>query len=177
MRRVITGLEVLFVTALILIPGQALAIDRQLLLGADLSYAHEWGDQSRPGGGASVHAQYFINDYVAVGGAIGWAGHAATDDAGESTLRNVITAAAGLYYFADIIRIVPYAGVLVGAAVSIQDETEAAYLLQICGGGYVLVNAAFTLGAELSYQMLVGEELLPARLVASITLNWRHIFF
>jgi hypothetical protein len=165
------------IVALATIPAESQAYDRQLVLGADLSYAHELVDESGPGGGVGVHAWYKISDYVAVGGQLAWAGLAADDGEGGAELRNVITAAAGLYYILDIIRIVPYAGLLVGAAVGLQDGVDASYLLQICGGADFLVNPFFTTGLELSYQFLVGESIMPARLVISIRLNWRHMFF
>lgn len=160
-----------------LIATEAQAHDRQLVLGADLSYAQEFVDESGPGGGVGVHAWYKISDWVAVGGQLAWAGLAASDADGESQLRDVITATAGLYYILDVIRIVPYAGLLMGAAIGIQDGVDAAYLLQVCAGGDFMVNPFFTTGLEVAYQLLVGEEVMPARLVVSVRLNWRHMFF
>ncbi len=162
---------------LALTPATASAIDRQLLVGGDLSFVYEFEGDGRPGGTAGGYGRYFLTDYIALGGNIGWSGLAATDSAGDADLRQVITAAVGLFYFADYIRFVPYIGVLMGAAVALQEETEASYLVQASLGGFLLVTPAFTTGLELSYQALIGDDILPARLVISIQLGWRHIFF
>lgn len=158
-------------------PGAAWALDRQLTVGGDLSYAHEFIDESGPGVGAGLHVSYGLTDAVAVGGAVAWANH--FDDSGaELDLRQTITASAGFYYALDVFRVVPYLGLLMGAAVAIDAEgTHAGYLLDLRGGADVIATPSFTVGVELAYQFVVGEDILPARLVASVRLSWRHIFF
>ncbi len=172
MRHLVTILSILGILA----PGSAWALDRQLLLGGDLSYAHEFIDESGPGGSAGAHMWYGITDAVAVGGQLAWAGHVTTiDDSTE--LRHVITAAAGIWYVLDIIRVVPYIGLVSGAAVSIQDGAAASYLVGINGGADVIVTPQLMVGFDVGYQFLVGKDILPARLTASFRLSWRHIFF
>jgi hypothetical protein len=161
----------------LLVPATSFAIDRQLLVGGDLAFAYELADDGRLGGGAGAYGRYFLTDYIAVGANAGWSGLAATDAAGEADLRHVVTAAAGLFYYADYIRFVPYVGVMMGAAVAMQEETNASYLVQASLGGFVLATPAFTAGLDISYQLLVGEEILPLRLTVSIQLGWRHVFF
>lgn len=158
-------------------PGAARALDRQLTLGGDLSYAHEFIDESGPGVGAGLHVSYGLTDSVAVGGVVAWANHF-DDTADELDLRQTITASVGFYYALDVFRVVPYLGLLMGAAVSVDGEgTHAGYLLDVRGGADVIVRPSFTTGVELAYQLIVGDEILPARLVASVRLSWRHIFF
>lgn len=176
MRLVMKTLGVGIVLVALSTPGRAWALDH-LVVGGDLSYAHEFTGDGHPGGGAGFHMWYSFANWVAVGGTVAWAGHAAPGADGENELRNVITASAGMYFILDIIRVVPYLGFLTGVAVSIQDEAEVDYLLNICGGLDVLVNASLTAGVELAYQLLVGDDVLPARLVASVRINWRHIIF
>jgi hypothetical protein len=154
----------------------ALALDRQLLLGGDVSYAQEFVDESGPGAGTGLHVSYGLTDAVAVGGIVGWAGHAARSGE-ELDLRSTVTAAAGLYFVLDVIRIVPYLGLLVGAAVSVDDDVAAGYLLDVRGGADVIVTPSFMAGLELTYQLVVGRDILPARLVVSARLSWRHLFF
>lgn len=161
---------------LLAIPSVVWALDRQLLLGGDLFYAHEFIDESGPGTGAGLHVSYGLTDAVAVGGILGWAGHFA--DAGDDLdLRHTVTAAAGMYFVLDVIRVVPYLGILTGAAVSIDEEVRPGYLLDIRGGADVIVTPSFMFGIELTYQLVVGRDILPARLVASIRFSWRKIFF
>jgi hypothetical protein len=158
-------------------PAAAFALDRQLTLGGDLFYAHEFIDESGPGTGAGLHVSYGLTDAVALGGTVSWAGHV-VDGGDYLALRQTITASAGFYYAFDVIRVVPYLGLLMGAAVSIDgDETSAGYLLDIRGGADVIVTPSFMTGLELGYQFIVGEEILPARLVVAVRLSWRHIFF
>lgn len=176
MRQVIKALGVLTLLVGLSFPSQAMALD-SLVLGGDLSYAHEFTGDGHPGGGAGFHIWYSFASWVAVGGTVAWAGHSAPGVDGENELRNVITAAAGIYFIVDIIRVIPYLAVLPGIAISIQDETEVDYLLQISGGIDVMVNARLTTGVELSYQLLVGDDILPARLVASVRMSWRNVIF
>jgi hypothetical protein len=176
MRLVVKTLGAIVLFTALSVPSPAWALDH-LVLGGDLSYAHEFVGDGHPGGGAGLHVWYSFYDWVAVGGKVAWAGHAAPGADGEDELRNVITAAAGMYFILDIIRVVPYIGFLPGVAVSIQDETEIDYLLDICAGLDVLINARLTAGVELAYQLLVGDDVLPARLVASVRFSWRHIIF
>jgi hypothetical protein len=158
-------------------PCAAWALDRQLTVGGDVSYAHEFIDESGPGVGAGLHVSYGLTDSVAVGGAVAWANH--FDDSGdELDLRQTVTASAGFYYALDVFRVVPYLGLLMGAAVSIDGEgTHAGYLLDIRGGADVIATPSFTVGVELAYQFIVGDDIVPARLGASVRLSWRHIFF
>jgi hypothetical protein len=177
MRQTIKALGGVLVLVVLLAPARAQALD-SLVIGGDLSFAHEFVGDGNPGGGAGGHIWYSFADFVAVGGMVGWAGHAAPSaDGSDTELRNVITAAAGMYFILDIIRVVPYIGLLSGVAVSLQNETEVDYLLNIAAGADVLVNAFFTVGLELDYQLLVGDDILPARLVVSVRMNWRHIIF
>ncbi len=177
MRHLSKALGLLVLFFVLAMPASARALD-SLVLGGDLSYAHQFTGDGLHGGGAGFHVWYSFTDYIAVGSTVAWAGHAAPSaDGDETELRHVITAAAGMYFIADIIRFVPYLGLLSGVAVSIQDETQVDYLLNIALGADVLINASFTTGVELTYQLLVGDEVVPARLVASVRLNWRHIIF
>ncbi len=176
MRQVMRALGVLAMFVVLSFPAKALALD-SIVLGGDLSYAHEFTGDGHPGGGAGFHIWYSFANWVAVGGTVAWAGHAAPGADGENELRNVITAAAGIYFILDIIRVIPYLAVLPGVAISIQDETEVDYLLQISGGLDLMVNARFTTGLELSYQLLVGDDILPARLLATVRVSWRHVIF
>lgn len=157
-------------------PSPVWAVDRQITLGGDLFYAHEFIDASGPGTGLGLHVSYGLNDFLAVGGIVGWAGHFASvgDDV---DLRHTVTAATGLYFILDIIRVIPYLGILSGVAALVDEEASAGYLLDIRGGADVIVTPSFMVGLELTYQLIVGRDILPARLVASVRFSWRHVLF
>lgn len=157
-------------------PSQVWAVDRQITFGGDLFYAHEFIDASGPGTGAGLHVSYGLNDFIAVGGIVGWAGHFA-DFGDDIDLRHTITAATGIYFILDIIRVIPYLGILSGVALLVDDDAAAGYLLDIRGGADVIVTPSFMVGLELAYQLIVGRDILPARLVASIRFSWRHVLF
>ena len=171
---------ILFVGVLSLVflcSRHAEALENQLIVGGSLDYALEFDDELQHGGGVGVHSWFGLTDAVAIGGRIAYAAHAAPNDEGDNELRNVITAAAGLYFVLDIIRVIPYAGVLIGAAVEIEDDVAASYLMNVCIGADVIITATLTSGLEVSYQALIGDDILPARLVISARMSWRHLFF
>jgi hypothetical protein len=106
--------------------------------------------------------------------ALGWAGHPVGTEAGGSPIRHVATTEVGAVYAFDVERIVPYVSVLIGAAFRHHESNEAAFSVDLGGGLDWLLTSGFSLGLEVAYQILVGAEELPTRLLVSLRLNWHR---
>lgn len=168
----------LFALLCLVCPNRGWSFDRELQLGADLSYALFFDEAaSVHGGGFAAHLRYGFTDYLGVATRLSWAGHAAADLDGNAQLRQAFTAAAGLQYAIDTLWIVPHFDVLVGVGVATQDSVVASSFLLDLGGGFeVRLRSGLSLGAAVSYQLFFGQVEVPPRLVVSITVNWRWSF-
>ena len=163
--------------ALIMLDSQAAwAFDEELQLGLDTAYAVELGAEGERSHGGSLRGRfrYGLTDAFAIAAIIGWAGHAAPSNNDTHVMRNVFTVAVGVVYALDVMRVVPYAGVHVGAAFSSQEVHEAAFLVDIAGGVDLSVTQSFSVGLEVAYQLLVTGEDIPSRLLVSLRFNWHY---
>jgi len=171
------GFVALFVVALLSLHSRpARAFDEELQLGLDLAYAVEMGieGERNHGGGLRGRFRYGLTDAFAVACSIGWGAHAVLVSEGAHVPRNVFTVEIGVIYALDIMRIVPYAGVLVGVAFTSGDGQEAAFSVDLAGGLDLFATQSFSVGLEVAYQLLVASEPAPSRLLVSLRLNWHY---
>lgn len=158
-------------------PRSADALENDLQLGLDLSYAHESGvEDGQHGAGAGLWVRWGATDAIGVTGLVAWSGQVLSpEDESAPSLRHVATMAAGFLYAVDVLRIIPYLGVMVGAAVAAEAEPHASFLVLGHGGFDFLWTRAFSTGVDVAAQLLVGEQVGPVRVVASVRLSWHQL--
>jgi hypothetical protein len=158
---------------------RACAFDHTLQLGGDLFYAQQFVDETirPPGAGVGARLRYGFNDVLALAFDASWAGHGAVARDDSTVLRQFATVAGGIHYAADVSRIVPFLGLLVGVSFQIDaGEATPAFLVDLGGGLDWSIVPDFSLGLSLSYQLTVADGLLPGRLCVGIRLNWERRF-
>jgi len=164
----------LSVAAALLASSPARAFDEELQLGGDAFYAYEIdADDAAHGVGAAVRMRYGLTDAIGVVAAVAWTSHFNVPES-EDPLRHRVTGAAGVVYALDVFRIVPYLAIWVGAAVDPMVPT-AWFAVRGSGGFDFLWTRAVSSGLEVSYELLVGEEVVPGILTIAIRTSWHRL--
>jgi hypothetical protein len=166
--------------AALTVPCWVSAFEGELQLGADLSYVHEFQTETNnPGGRVALRGAYAVTDYLAVTAYTSWSGLAARDAAAESQgpleLRQHLTATAGVIYALDVLRIVPFMGLGLGVGAIHQDQWSASFLISALAGFDWKWTHDWSTGFEVAYELLLGTDLIPARLCFSLRASWHHL--
>jgi len=170
---------VLAVTAMT-VPPSVSAFEGELQLGADLSYVHEFQTATNnPGGRVALRGGYAVTDYLAVTAYTSWSGLAARDIADESQgpleLRQYITATAGVIYALDVLRVVPFMGLGLGVGAIHQGQWSTSFLISALAGFDWKWTHDWSTGFEVAYELLLGTDIIPARLCFSLRMSWHHL--
>jgi len=176
MVRVLPGC--LLVVLCLLLPGRAAAGDGELVLSLDPIYSTIDWDQRQPhGGGLALEAQYGLSDSLWLSGTWFYAAHdAKARDTLPAGLLSVGGAFVGLDYSFDVLRVIPFVQLGLGAFL----EHGAGYAtamdfgLHAGLGADFLVTRGFSLGLVVRYYaFLTNIDTIPVYLQAGLRVSWR----
>jgi hypothetical protein len=132
--------------------------------------------RNRHGGGLFFDVDYGLTDSWALRGTAHYGGHAVTGS--EGGLLSAGGLGLGVLYTFDVLKVVPYASLAVGAEVLAGPPLERPRWEASFQAGFgldYLVNRDFSVGLELRYLLLVPDvRAHPFFLCVSVRLSWRR---
>jgi hypothetical protein len=156
-------------------PSYAFPPDRELLLGLDISYAVQLGEEANLHGvGIQTHIRYGLSDAFSVAGRIGWHRRLTPSEENPDT-TDILSFGAGVQYALDTLNVLPFFGALLGASLEFEDQIGTYFMLDAFGGADFYITQNFTMGLLLDYNFVVNDIGHVSRILVSVSLGWSFL--